>query len=713
MRFFKWAVQELGFTKTSRYQKQYINETNIRTGLYMSFIVVLLELWMILRYIHQRPGRTFLEYFDGETNYLILFSAGLLLLTFAYRYIAGMKAFTAEKIIAVLVTVLDLVMIARFVVLHGSEMSTGQLLWGMKYHLLLMLLAIGCLLYEFVLWKMEFPMDVYGQILNVVFSLICLGFGIETSLYDLSRERQILCFVTMVSFVACLLIWKPYVSLILLGVSFLRFYTLWLPHMEAIDAAGGKVKDGDSINFFTFWIVLAMVSISIYQQRRLEAEKDEGLIEANATLNRVAIEDDLTGIHNMFYFNQEAVEVLNDPEVDFTKKIFLFLNIENFKTYNDQFGYQAGNEYLQKLAGVIRDTFDADPVARQSDDHFAVLTDISGVEEKTEKVRSMVHSEDSEIYLELKVGAFRPPSRDVDPRMAVDSARYACSLTKNQFEQNYKEYDSELDNRFHKIQYIVNHVDSAVKNGHIKVFYQPVVWSDTRKMCGLEALARWDDPKYGFLSPGVFIPVLEEYRQIHKLDACIFEQVCRDMREAMDNGKTVVPVSLNFSRLDFELMDAVSVLEGYVEKYDIPKDYLHVEVTESALTENTEVLTKAIDRFHAAGYSIWLDDFGSGYSSLNVLKDFSFDVLKIDMKFLTNFEKNEKSRIILDTIISLADGIGMMSLTEGVETEEAAEFLKKAGCGRLQGYLFGKPMTLKELGEKITEGSLTVSSRLL
>ena len=142
-----------------------------------------------------------------------------------------------------------------------------------------------------------------------------------------------------------------------------------------------------------------------------------------------------------------------------------------------------------------------------------------------------------------------------------------------------------------------------------------------------------------------------------------------------------MPVSLNFSRLDFELMDATGLLEEYIKRYDIPKDYIHVEVTESALTENLTLLSEAIDRFHKDGFSLWLDDFGSGYSSLNVLKDFDFDVLKIDMKFLTNFEHNEKSRTILNTIIQLADSIGMLSLTEGVETEEEADFLEKAGCG--------------------------------
>ncbi|MBR1914579.1 MAG: EAL domain-containing protein [Lachnospiraceae bacterium] len=193
----------------------------------------------------------------------------------------------------------------------------------------------------------------------------------------------------------------------------------------------------------------------------------------------------------------------------------------------------------------------------------------------------------------------------------------------------------------------------------------------------------------------------------------MFALVCRDLRAALDDGRKMVPVSLNFSRLDFELMDATGLLEEYIQKYDIPKDYIHVEITESALTENMTLLSDAIDRFHKDGFSLWLDDFGSGYSSLNVLKDFDFDVLKIDMKFLTNFEHNEKSRTILNTIIQLADSIGMLSLTEGVETEEAADFLEKAGCGRLQGYLFGKPMPRAELREKIDNGTYTVSDRLI
>jgi len=138
-----------------------------------------------------------------------------------------------------------------------------------------------------------------------------------------------------------------------------------------------------------------------------------------------------------------------------------------------------------------------------------------------------------------------------------------------------------------------------------------------------------------------------------------------------------------------------------------------VEITESALTENMEVLDEAMKRIKNDGIAMWLDDFGAGYSSFNVLKDFDFDVLKIDMTFLKGFEKNEKSPVILNTIIQLADELGMLSLTEGVETEEAADFLTEAGCGRLQGYLFGKPIPIEEVREKITSGAYRVSSKLI
>ena len=264
----------------------------------------------------------------------------------------------------------------------------------------------------------------------------------------------------------------------------------------------------------------------------------------------------------------------------------------------------------------------------------------------------------------------------------------------------------------HKLkEYVLNNLEKAVNEGYIKVYYQPVMWSEDGTIAGCEALARWIDPEIGFLSPGLFIPTLEDARQIHKLDLCIYESVFKNIRECMDQGLQILPVSMNFSRLDFELMDVVKELKSLMDKYQIPKEYLHVEVTESALTSDVSGMKKALKELSDDGFEIWLDDFGSGYSSFNVLKDFRFDLLKIDMEFLRNFSKdNENAKKIISTIIDLAEKLHMGTVAEGVETLDAVDFLREAGCGRLQGYYYGKPMPFEELRSKIDNGEYRVRS---
>ena len=204
--------------------------------------------------------------------------------------------------------------------------------------------------------------------------------------------------------------------------------------------------------------------------------------------------------------------------------------------------------------------------------------------------------------------------------------------------------------------------------------------------------------------------MLEEYNQIHKLDLNIMRSVCKDLREQMDAGRPPLPVSINFSRLDFENADVFEALEQAVSDYNIPKECLHVEITESALTENDSLLKTVVEKLQAAGYQIWLDDFGSGYSSLNVLKDYFFNVMKIDMVFLRNFDGNERAKELIRSIVNLANVMKMSALTEGVETKEQAEFLKQIGCVRLQGFYFGKPMPVEDLLSAIDEGKYRLAA---
>ena len=386
--------------------------------------------------------------------------------------------------------------------------------------------------------------------------------------------------------------------------------------------------------------------------------------------------------------------------------IYIAFDIKNFKTYNDRYDYDNGDKLLKKMAGIVKKNFPGEPYARHSADKFIVLTSKEGSPEKADKVREdLMKAHSKEKYLDVSAGSYIPVKEEDGPRRAMDYAQYAIYLRKHKEGFFISEFDEKCKKTYETRNYVLNNLDTAIREGYIKAFYQPVIDSSSGKVCGCEALARWIDPDRGMISPGQFIPVLEESRQIHKLDKCIYEDVLRRLREAMDANLPVLPVSLNFSRLDFELMDAVEELEEKIEKYNIPKNYVHVEITESALTESEEILHKAVEEFHKRGYVVWLDDFGSGYSSMNVLKDFRFDLLKIDMVFLKGFAGNNNSKSIIKNIIDLANTLHMETLTEGVESEDAVEFLKEAGCKRMQGYYYGKPQPYEELLEKIKDGT--------
>ena len=255
-------------------------------------------------------------------------------------------------------------------------------------------------------------------------------------------------------------------------------------------------------------------------------------------------------------------------------------------------------------------------------------------------------------------------------------------------------------------QYILNSFDTALAEGHIQVYYQPVIRTISRQLCSFEALARWDDPERGMLSPDTFIPVLEQAKRIHRLDSFVIETVCRRIRQSFENNQTPVPVSVNLSRMDFTQCDIFSVVDENARACHIPHDSLYIEITESILAEQEGQMSDVVERFRKAGYQIWMDDFGSGYSSLNMLKDYCFDELKLDMRFLSSF--SQRSRRILTSVVQMAKEIGMHTLAEGVETEEQFSYLRNIGCEKVQGFYFGKPMPYEDALDALRKRGITV-----
>ncbi len=254
--------------------------------------------------------------------------------------------------------------------------------------------------------------------------------------------------------------------------------------------------------------------------------------------------------------------------------------------------------------------------------------------------------------------------------------------------------------------YVIENFQKAIDCGYIQAYYQPVIRTISRRLCSFEALARWIDPTHGMIRPDQFIPVLEEHRLIHLLDQCIVRQACARIRKAMDLGEIPVPVSVNLSRLDFVLCDIFEAVNSIVALYQIPHGFIHIEITESVLAEQESVMHEIVDKFHAAGYQIWMDDFGSGYSSLNVLKEFFFDEIKLDMRFLSTF--NQRSRYIMTSVVQMAKDLSIHTLCEGVETEEQFNFLLNIGCEKVQGYFFGKPMPYDESLDNVQQKGVLV-----
>ena len=398
--------------------------------------------------------------------------------------------------------------------------------------------------------------------------------------------------------------------------------------------------------------------------------------------------DDLTGLRSMMDFMERA-----DREIARGPATFLYFNVENFRLMNQEYGFQAGNQLLVRIAEALLETFGPVPMARLNDDRFIVMTRSTGLEEHIQAVVETVDQIEARMSLAVKVGIYDPPPDVTDVALIMDRAKLACDSIKGIYDKRCAHFTKGLETQRSLRTYIVTNFYRALEEGWIEVWYQPEIRAATREVCGFEALARWRDPERGIISPGDFIPVLERAHLIDRLDLYVIQRVCSDQQKGKERpGWKSSHISVNLSRVDFQLSNMLEEIQSICRAYDVPEGYLHIEITESALNDNDEFLRHEIQRFHDAGFELWMDDFGSGYSSLNNLKDFQFDLLKIDMGFLRDFDTKPQARVILEAIVDMAKKLGIHTLCEGVETEEQYKFLKDIGCEILQGYLFSPPV---------------------
>lgn len=447
-----------------------------------------------------------------------------------------------------------------------------------------------------------------------------------------------------------------------------------------------------------YWIWLMVLIILLVVHRKLKnAEKEKRVMEK---MVRKFEQDDLTGVYTRKAFLHYAAELINNKD----KKEYgiAIVEILNYKISLNQYGDNLVNEYLIYLADYLKSHFSEGYIGRFSESKFALITQIDDK-----------HSIDPEILLApemiaqsqlpnqvLKAGLYLPIDRSVTLSHNFDRVLMALDRIRNSYGQNVCYYQDELENQMLSDHKIKECMEAALAENQFCVYYQPKNNSKTGEICGAEALVRWIHPEYGFMSPGQFIPIFEETGFITKLDTYVFERVCSDMVEWRKNELPLVPVSINISRKDFYEENWLSQRDQFVQKHQLDRDLIHLEVTESLYAENEEQIKSGIQWLQNQGYKIEMDDFGSGYSSLGMLASMSLDVIKLDISFARNIRV---TKIVVESMIELAHRLHLIAIAEGVETQEQFETIQKLGCDIIQGFYFSKPLPKEEFEHYMTK----------
>ncbi|HBG0291210.1 TPA: EAL domain-containing protein [Clostridioides difficile] len=438
---------------------------------------------------------------------------------------------------------------------------------------------------------------------------------------------------------------------------------------------------------FIILIFIAIIFYIIYIKKSNEKE-----------ILSLAYEDKVTHIGNQNKFYRECSKYLLDkPSLNY---IIVYFDINNFKMINDTFGYEFGDNLLITIAKALKEELtEGEVYARLSSDYFAIFCDYKNGKNKLirkiDSIRNNIESNLSIVFeISLCVGIYFVEEGEVDIQKAVNKANMARSVAKGK-NINYAIYNEDVRNKLSEESMILDDIKIALVKNQFEVYYQPKFSLVTGEMIGSEALIRWNHPEHGFISPAVFIPIAEKSKLILKIGRFVFERVCNDLSEWKKQGKKIVPVSINLSRVELYQPDIVKFINKTIQMYNLSSDLIEIEITETVAINELNILKNVLNELRKYGFSISMDDFGTGYSSISCLRDMPIDILKLDKSFLNGIEHDERSRNIAKSIVSLAKSLDLVVIIEGVESKEQAELMKQFGCDLVQGFYFARPMPAK------------------
>lgn len=418
--------------------------------------------------------------------------------------------------------------------------------------------------------------------------------------------------------------------------------------------------------------------------------------------------DEITGMPTPVKFKHEVRKVLRHAKPD--EYMIISLDVNDFKFINDSFGYSKGNLILVELSNhFIQNKYKDELICRYNADNFVFFTkkmEFIFVEDHVYNLTSVNKKLNQflpEKYnLTFSASVYYIDDTKQDVTLMIDKANMARKISRQSFAtQRVIEYTKEMNDKIEWNKEVTLNMNDAFANKQFKVYYQPKYSFDTETIMGAEALIRWKDPQKGILSPDSFVPLFERNGFIQKIDMYVFDSVCRflsEWKEASPDGTCPHPltISFNLSRNHLYNPDLIKELCSIKDKYDIGPNHVEVELTESIMFDNQKRLISVMNQIKNAGYSISVDDFGSGYSSLNLLKDIPADVLKLDKEFLSNVPENSKETTIISSVIEMSKKLNLKIVAEGVENKSQAQLLREMGCDIAQGYYYAKPITEEE-----------------
>lgn len=447
------------------------------------------------------------------------------------------------------------------------------------------------------------------------------------------------------------------------------------------------------IIFISLLVIISLLIFFYVKQRRTKYYE------------KMAFTDPLTGLWNANKFKVRAKKILETNKGK--SYALIYSDIDKFKFINDNLGYEEGDKIICAISNKLYNSMGENEIfARVSADNFLILVEYTNKKELIDRLTKFenifrqlekVFAKNYRLIVVSGICIFN--SNGIEVEDIINKANIARKSVKGSHTNKIAFYDKCFENKIIEELEIENKMYKALINREYKVYYQPKYDLNTEKIVGAEALVRWQDPEKGLIPPAKFIPLFEKNGFIVNLDMYVYKSVLQCLRERLDNGESVVPISLNVSRFHVNNPNIVKDINELVKSYNIDPKLVEFELTESAFMKNADRLIEKMIGLKKVGFKISVDDFGSGFSSLNLLKEFPANTLKIDKAFLDETTNSQRSKDIVKSIVDMAKNINMEVICEGVETREQADFLKEIGCEMAQGYLFAKPMPREDFEE--------------